>query len=115
MQSALVLVNLTTQSIRSIAKEVRFFIYKFREVQKVQQYVHKSYKFINKFSFFFFLLLVWCSRIFTKILTIEKKKRGSTGKVWKKVCLKSAMRLSGRNASTLPAIMDSVQHYLRSE
>ena len=36
MQSALVLVNPTTRSIRSIAKEVKFFIYKFKEVQKVQ-------------------------------------------------------------------------------
>ena len=42
MQSALSLVNLTTQSIRLIAKEVRFLVYKFKEVQKVQQYVHKS-------------------------------------------------------------------------
>ena len=36
MQWALVLVNPTTQSMRSIAKEVKFFIYKFKEVQKVQ-------------------------------------------------------------------------------
>ena len=36
MQSALVLVNSTTRSIRSITKEVKFFIYKFKEVQKVQ-------------------------------------------------------------------------------
>ena len=42
MQSALALVNSTTRSIRSIAKEVRFLIYKFKEVQKVQQYVQKS-------------------------------------------------------------------------
>ena len=42
MQSALALVNSTTRSIRSIAKEVRSLIYKFKEVQKVQQYVQKS-------------------------------------------------------------------------
>ena len=42
MQSALALVNSTTWSIRSIAKEVRFLIYKIKEVQKVQQYVQKS-------------------------------------------------------------------------
>ena len=42
MQSALALVNLTTQSIRSIAKDVRFLIYKFKEVQKVQQFVNTS-------------------------------------------------------------------------
>ena len=42
MQSVLALVNSTTQSIRSIAKEVRLLIYKFKEVLKVQQYVHKS-------------------------------------------------------------------------
>ena len=41
MQSTLALVNSTTQSIRSIAKEVRFIFYDFKEVQKVQ-YVHKS-------------------------------------------------------------------------
>ena len=41
MQPALALVNSTTQSIRSIAKEVRFTFYKFKEVQKVQC-VHKS-------------------------------------------------------------------------
>ena len=42
MQSALALVNSTTRSIRSIAKEVRSLIYKIKEVQKVQQYVQKS-------------------------------------------------------------------------
>ena len=42
MQSALALVKSTTRSIRSIAKEARFLIHKFKEVQKVQQYVHKS-------------------------------------------------------------------------
>ena len=42
MQSALALVNSTTQSIRPIAKVVRFLIYQFKELQKVQQYVHKS-------------------------------------------------------------------------
>ena len=42
MQSALALVNSATRSIRSIAKEVRFLIYKSKGVQKVQQYVHKS-------------------------------------------------------------------------
>ena len=41
MQSTLALVNSTTQSIRSIAKEVRFIFYDFKEVQKVQ-YVYKS-------------------------------------------------------------------------
>ena len=42
IQSALALVNSTTRSIRSIAKEVRSLIYKIKEVQKVQQYVQKS-------------------------------------------------------------------------
>ena len=42
MQLALALVNLTTRSIRSIAKEVRFLIYMFKDVPKVQQYVYKS-------------------------------------------------------------------------
>ena len=42
MQSALALVNSTTRSTRPITKEVRFLIYKFKEVQKVQQYVQKS-------------------------------------------------------------------------
>ena len=41
MQPALALVNSTTQSITSIAKEVRFTFYKFKEVQKVHC-VHKS-------------------------------------------------------------------------
>ena len=42
MQSAPALVNLTTRSIRSIPKEVRFLIYRVKVVQKVQQYVHQS-------------------------------------------------------------------------
>ena len=42
MQSALALVNSTTRSSISIPKDIRFLIYKFKEVQKVQQYVHKS-------------------------------------------------------------------------
>ena len=40
IQSTLAMVNSTTPSIRSIAKEVRFIFYKFEEVQKVQQYAH---------------------------------------------------------------------------
>ena len=42
MQSTLALVNSTTQSIRPIAKEVRFIFNKFKDVQKVQQHVCKS-------------------------------------------------------------------------
>ena len=43
MQSALALVNSTTRSIRSVAKEVRFLIYKFKEGTTVCTKILKIY------------------------------------------------------------------------